>query len=216
MFSCNGGINMKEQLLAIRAWLKRNPLRPAFLSMGWNLTFALINGVISLIYSSYWYLTLFAYSLLLGLMKMSTLMLSGSKRRTEADMLRQNGVAMFCLAVIVCGLMVMTIRELHNPVKNKIVIIATAAYTFSFVGLTIYNTIKAHIQKSTVMISLRNISCASALISILSLERSMLGTFGDATDHFPLIMQAWSGGAAFLILIGLGISMLCLSKRIST
>ena len=181
--------------------------------MGWNLTFALVNGVISLIYTSYWYLTLFALYLLLGLMRMSAVTFSRSKRRKEADLLRHNGLAMFVLAVIVCGMMILTIRELHNPVKIKTVVIITAAYTFVFAGLSVYNMIRAHKQKSAILITLRNISCVGSIVSILSLERAMLGTFGNASEQSALLIQAWSGAAAFLILIGLSISMLRLSWR---
>lgn len=57
------------------------------------------------------------------------------------------------------------------------------------------------------MISLRNISCASAVVSVLSLERSMLGTFGKNSVRFTLSMEAWSGGLAFLILFVMGIGI---------
>ncbi len=204
---------MKKRLLRLAEGLKEIPFLSTLLSTGWNLTFALINGVISLVYSSYWYLTLFAFYLLLGLMKMSAVTLSRSKKRTEADLLRHNALAMFGLAVIVCGLMILTIKEVHNPVKNKTLMIITAAYTFVFVGLTVNNVIRAHMQKSAVMITLRNISCAGALVSLLSLERAMLGTFGNASNQFSLMMQAWSGGIVFVILIILGIGMLMISKK---
>ncbi len=203
---------MKQLIRQRIVRVKSIPFLSTLLGIGWNLTFAIVNGVISLIYSSYWYLTLFAFYLLLGLMKMSAVTLSRSKKRTESDLLRHNGLAMFGLAVIVCGLMILTIKEVHNPIKNKILMIVTAAYTFVFAGLTVYNVIRAHMQKSALMITLRNISCAGVLVSLLSLERAMLGTFGNASNHFSLMMQAWSGGIVFVILISLGIGMLIFSK----
>ncbi len=202
-----------EKIRAARAFVQRVPFLITMLTMGWNLVFALFNGVFSLIYSSYWYLTMFALYLLMGLMKLSAVTVSKSKRRTEADMLCHTALAMFGLAVIVCGLMILTIRESRNPPKNKAVMVITAAYTLIFVLVTIRNTVVAHRQRSQVMIALRNISCAGAIVSILSLERSMLGTFGAEAENFILGMEAWSGGIAFLILIVLGISMLVLSGR---
>ncbi len=204
---------MRQLLRWINETLNKRPLLPTMISMGWNLTFALINSVFSLVYRSYWYLTLCALYLILGLMKMSGVMLYGNRLRRENDILRRSGLAMFVLDIILCGLMHLTIRDLHNPVRNKIVMLITAAYTFAFVGLTIINTIRAHKQKSADLISLRNISCAGSLFSILSLERSMLGTFGDASDQFTMTIQAWSGAVVFLILTGLGINMLILSRR---
>ncbi len=94
---------MKKRLLRLAEGLKEIPFLSTLLSMGWNLTFALVNAVISMVYSSYWYLTLFAFYLLLGLMKMSAVTLSRSSKRTEADLLRHNALAMFGLAVIIYG-----------------------------------------------------------------------------------------------------------------
>ena len=49
---------------------------------------------------------------------------------------------------------------------------------------------------------------ASAIAAILSLERSMLGTFGDASDRFSMTMTIISGAVAFLLVIAIGISMI--------
>ncbi len=100
---------MKEPIKTIRDKLARVPFLPTLLSMLRNLTFAAVNGVISLVCFSYWYLTPPAFCLLPGL---------------------------------------------------------------------------------------------------ISLERSMLGTFGNAESPFSLLVQACSGGAAFLILAGMGVHML--------
>ncbi len=55
----------------IKEIMNKYPFLSTLLSMGWNLTFALINGVLSIVYHSYWYMTYFALYLLLGLMKIS-------------------------------------------------------------------------------------------------------------------------------------------------
>ena len=40
---------------------------------------------------------------------------------------------------------------------------------------------------------------------MLSLERSMLGTFGDVTDRFTPAMEMGSGAAAFVLIALIGI-----------
>lgn len=210
---CEWSKNMNRIAQKTEEFIRERPFLSHMMSTGWNLTFAIINGIISIVYRSYWYLTLFAIYLLFGLMRLSTLRLPKSKRRTAADLLWHNGLAMFGLAIIECGLMILTIVEHRNPLKGKMIAVITAAYTLVFLVLSIRNTIKAHRQKSAVMISLRNISCASAVVSVLSLERSMLGTFGTGSVRFTLSMEAWSGGIAFLILIVMGTGMLILSRK---
>ncbi len=208
---------LKERCAALaasaRELLRGRPFLAALPGMGWNLTYALLNGAFALAFSSWWSLTLCALYLLLGLMKLSVVTLPRSARRTERGMLRFCAAASFGLAVAACGLTVLTIHEGHNPERNMIVMIANAAYTFTFAGLAIRSMALAAKRKSPPLIALRNTSCAGALLSVLSLQRSMLGTFGDASDRFTPVMQACTGGVAFLLLIAMGVGMLVLSRR---
>ena len=42
---------------------------------------------------------------------------------------------------------------------------------------------------------------------MILLTRSMLGTFGNAADHFSVAMEAGLGFAAFLLLVLLGVNL---------
>jgi len=55
---------------------------------------------------------------------------------------------------------------------------------------------------------LRDISLAGATGAMLSLERMMLGTFGNASDTFSLVMEATSGAAAFVFITLMGMMLL--------
>ncbi len=223
VFICEtGGIAIDRSILRtdvntvirkIKERLRSIPFLTTILSMGWNLTFAIINAVFSIIYKSYWYMTLSVLYLLLGFMKIQTVTVISSKRRTEADMLRHNGIAMFWFAIVLSGLMIVTIRDRHNPARDKIVMITIALYTFIIVGVTIRNVVRTRMRRSFIRIALRNISCASALVSLVSLEGAMLGTFGDPSADFSFDVQAWSGAAAFVILMYLSISMYIMSGK---
>lgn len=193
--------------------LMATPCLTTLLSMGLNLTFALFNAVFSLVFDSWWHLTLSALSLLLGLMRLSAVAVSRSGHETASVPQRRTGLAMFALAIIVCGMQFLVIREAHNPVMLKALVIADALYPFIFLGLAVRNIWRAHRQQSEVLVAVRGISCACAVISMLALERSMIGTFGNAYGHSALAIQAWSGGAAFAILVGLGVGMLVRARR---
>ncbi len=203
---------MKDRVKQIVAKLRKIPLLGTILGMGWNLTFAIINAVLSIAYTSYWHLTLFSFYLLLGLMKMYTVSQTRSKKRKESTMLFWNGIAMFLIAVILCGLMILTIRERRNPSQDKIIMIVTAAYTFTYLGMTIRGAVRAFRNKSSVALSLRNISCASITAAFLSLERSMLGTFGQTgASNFNVVMQGWCGAVGFVFMLAQGVDFLVLS-----
>ena len=197
----------------IQQLLQRYPLLPAMLSTGWNFAYAVFNGSLGVIHRSYWFITLCAFYAVLGFMRLSVVTLGRNKRRTELSVMRHNGMAMCGLSIVLVGIMLLTIREHHNPIRNKTVMIVIAVYTFIFVGWTIRNTIKAHKDRSVQMITLRNISCASAIASMLSLERGMLGTFGDQNERFVRIVESSSGAVAFILLIGLGIGMILFANK---
>ena len=202
---------MKERL---RGFLRAHPLLPASLSTGWNLIYALFNGVLGLYYGSAWFLSLCAYYAVLGCMRLSAVTAGRSARRTPETVMRRNGLAMILLALTLSGIMVLTIREQHNARYGLIVMLAIATYTFCLVGWTIRNAVRAHKAHSPEGITLRNISCAAAVGSILSLQRAMLGTFGDAASTATLRMEAATGAGAFLILVCLGVEMVVLSRRL--
>ena len=89
-----------------------------------------------------------------------------------------------------------------------IVAIVQAAYTFIMFGVSLYNLLKAHKQKNPRMMIVRNISHASAIGAVLSLQRTMLGTFGAPGSSFNIQIEAWIGALAFLILIAVAVKMI--------
>lgn len=108
---------------------------------------------------------------------------------------------MVFLAVVICGMMILTIRETVYPVKNHAIAIIQAAFAFSLISAAVYNVIVSHRRKDGRMIMIRDLSLASALGSILSLERTMLGTFGVITDSFNIRITAFTGFLVFVILL---------------
>ena len=157
--------------------------------------------------ASWWYFTLCMFYLALGLMRMRVL-LAEQMGRSQTAVMRGIGISLALFSIVICGTTYLTIHEHQNPNKGMIEMIAIAAFTFVTAVMSIISTVKAHRKKSVSQITLRNISLAAAIGSMLSLERGMLGTFGDPTELFSIRMEAISGLAAFLLLIILGIGLI--------
>ena len=81
------------------------------------------------------------------------------------------------------------------------VIIAQAAFTFGIFVMAVINMVSAVRKKETGTLLMRCASFASAIGSMLSLERTMLGTFGDPGSSFVRNMEAGTGLGAFCLLI---------------
>lgn len=187
----------------------------ANMSMGWNAVYAIFNGVMGIIYHSFWFASMFAYYLVLSVMRFIVVSSKSKKRRkSESRMMKVIGTGMIFLAIVVSGIVCMGIAEKHNPKYHIIVMITIAAYTFYIVIQAIISFVKAQKRKNPLMIMLRNISMACAIVALLSLERSMLGTFGDAGDRFSMTMTIISGAVAVLLVIVIGVSMLIQAGRV--
>lgn len=188
----------------------------AVFSMGWNLLYALFNGVLGIAYRSYWFITLFAYYASLALMRFYVLRTIRNKRpkRTLIRLLRHIGIGLIVLSVVVGGIVILSV---FTPVAKKyplITMLSIATFTFFLTGRAAYNMLRA--RKSGVLstILLRNISFASAIVSILSLERSMLETFGGGTSELSKVMIPLSGAVAVLLIGFLGLSMMLAANEL--
>lgn len=183
----------------------------ALLGLTVNLLYAVFNAFLGFRYHSYWFLSMSAWYLIVGLLKL--FIFRRRKNEENADVLKNTGAGILFLAVVLSGIVCMGIAEQHNPVRELVVMIALAAYTFGYFGLAIYSARKAHKGNKDPEIARRSLALVCAIASMLSLERGMLGTFGDAGDHFTFVMEAASGLVAFLLLLLIGISLLRRKKH---
>ncbi len=188
---------------------KRYPLLTTLLGIIWNVSYGLFQLYLSYSQHSWWYLALAAFFLTLGLGR--TVVISG--KRNERTVMKILAFMMVFLAVIVAGITHLSINELIYPVRNRIVVIAQAAFSFGLISMAIYNLIVSGKRKESRIIMIRNLSLASALGSILSLQRTMLGTFGSPEDVFNLKMQALTGWLVFMILIIMAYELMKTSEK---
>jgi len=102
----------------------------------------------------------------------------------------------------------MAIAEKHNPKFPMVVMIAIAAYTFYMATMSIISSVKARRRKNVIHILLRDIVMTGMVGSMMALERSMLGTFGDGDGHFLMIMESATGAAGFILVLIMAVSLL--------
>ena len=93
---------------------------------------------------------------------------------------------------------------------HEITTIALAAYTFTSLTRAIINTVKYRKYNSPVYSASKAISLASACVSMLTLESTMLTTFGDETMSLTgrRILLGISGGVISVFIIAMAIYMI--------
>ena len=93
--------------------------------------------------------------------------------------------------------------------------IAMAAYTFTSLTTAIINVIKYRKYNSPVFSASKAISLAAALVSMLTLESTMLTTFGDGT--MTVVAQKWmlgaTGGVISALIVATAIYMIVIGTK---
>ena len=188
----------------------------AVFGMGWNLIYALFNGVMGIVYRSYWFWTLFAYYAALAVMRFYIVNTTRKKRprRTLIRLLRRIGIGLIGLSIVVSGIVILSVFSSVAKSYSLVMMLTIATFTFFLIVKAVMNIHKARKSGVLSLILLRNISLASAIVSILSLERSMLETFGTAGSRLTGIMIPVSGGVAVLLIAFLGVSMVLAASEL--
>lgn len=173
-----------------------------------NISYALYNGVLGIISHSIWFLSLCAYYTILSSMRFGVILQDRRNISTENFITRFCGVMLIVLAFVLLSSVYLSLTNNIAVKHQEIIMITIATYTFCKVVLAIINTVKIRKEDSLLLSTIRNIGCADAAVSILSLQRSMLVSFGAMEHDRIYMMNGITGAAVFIIIIALGIGMI--------
>ena len=91
--------------------------------------------------------------------------------------------------------------------------ITIATYTFYKITIAVIKAVKQHKNSSLLLKTIRNIRYAEVAASILTLQRSMLVSFGAVEADKIWLMNSVTGAAVCLFVLMLGISMIIKAIR---
>jgi len=184
--------------------------RTALLSLLANLAFAFFTGWIGIAGRSWWFVTLAAYYIILSVMRFAVLLFhrrSGEEAGTGLFIMRFTGVMFMLLAVTLAGAAYLSFSGDYGVRHHEIVIIAIALYAFIKIGAAITNLVKSRKSTAAALKVLRSISFAGGLVSIFSLQRSMLVTFEGMSTADISLFNALTGSAVYVAVFILGIHL---------
>lgn len=191
-------------------------------SFGASVIFALFNGVIGITNRSVWYGAMAAYYLLLCIMRSGAVryVCSLTQKNGETDIVREistrrrSGVLLIVLALALGVVVALVTRGEGVKSYPGYMIYIIALYTFLKVIMSVVNMVKSRKTSSPLIITLRNINHADALMSLLSLENAMLAEFGtDESAEFSVHMLTITGVAVCAGVLVIGITMAVKPKR---
>lgn len=178
-----------------------------------NIAYAVYNGVLGFIYSSLWFLTLSAYYIILSVMRFAAVSYEHKNNlditvKPEEFVMRFTGVMLMILSLVLLGSVYYSISHEVAKANGKIVMITIASYTFYKVIIAFVNAGKIAKHRSPLLTTIRNIACADAAASIMSLQRSMLISFKGMSLSKIKLMNTITGSFVCLFIFILGLIMI--------
>ena len=90
-----------------------------------------------------------------------------------------------------------------------VVVISIAAYTFYKIITAVIHMVRVRKLRSPLLTALRNIGAANALVSLLTIQTTMLASFSSEGSSLDAnLMNAVTGFAVCVLVAALGISMI--------
>ncbi len=186
----------------------------------WNTAYALLHLGMGFWHHSFWFCSLAGYYIFLAVMRFFLVRFTskhkpGEKMREE--LLRYRTCGWIFLGMnIMLSLMVFFMVYWNRTFRHhEITTIALAAYTFTAFTVAIINIIKYRKYNSPVYTASKAISLTAAGVSILTLEATMLTTFGDGnmSNLTRKIMLGCTGGVVSVFVIIMAIFMIAQSGK---
>ena len=213
----------KDENKYARRWQDDDRLRVNVSLYGtliWNAAYALLQLGMGFWHHTFWFYSLAGYYICLAVMRFflaryTTKHKPGQKMREELIRYRLCGwffLAMNLALALIIFFMVYWNRTFEH---HMITAIAMAAYTFAAFTIAIINIVKYRQYNSPVYSASKAISLAAACVSMLTLEATMLTTFGDGSmDAITRkIMLGCTGGAVSVFIIVMAVYMIKQSNK---
>ena len=168
-----------------------------------NLAFSVYHLVLGITSGSWWLLTVGVYYLLLSFARFFVLRIKTS----PGVITKLTGVMLMILSLPLFGTVVLSVVRDRGIVFHEIVMIAIALYAFTKITLAAIKLIKLRGRKSARDRALNTVSFAAALVSIFTLQRSMLVSFEGMTEIEIVIMNLVTGYAVCIAVFWLGLNL---------
>lgn len=185
----------------------------ASLSFLLNLLYAIYHGILGILELSLWFFILCAYYILLSTMRFSAVL---CERRNRSDasiaqeyfVMKLSGALLILLSLILSGMVFISLTQNIAAKHDKIIMITIAAYTFFKLIMAAVRAFRQRKKPSPLLAVIRSISYAEIAASVLTLQRSMLVSFGSksAADAYGMNLLTGSGVCLFVFVLGAAIT----------
>lgn len=182
-----------------------------FCSIVLNIIYVIFKLVMGIWYKSLWLISFAIYYFILVITRINIAKEELKRKVTlkeEYLKYRKTGITLLLVNLFLVIIILVIVNQKIIIRYNQIISIAIAAYTFYLMISSIINLIRYRKYKSPLMVSAKVVNVVTSLISVLSLEIAMLGTFGAEKQEFNETMIMATGGGISIIIIIISLYMI--------
>lgn len=193
----------------------------AYGSLALNVIMTLAKGASGWISGSWWPITFSAYYMILCIArfvlikssrKLARLENADEREKQEWKAYRVCGGLLLTMTVVLFGVVVLIVKDGNRFTYYGFLIFAVALWDFYCLTTAIIYMIRNRKRHSPIIVAIKTIGFASALVSILSLQTAMFASFGGGYA-FQNMMNLVTGSAVSLTLLATGLIMLIKSTK---
>jgi hypothetical protein len=184
-------------------------------SLAWNSLYGIFQLWLGFYHHTFWFYSLGAYYICLAVMRFFLVRqmrryAPGERIVSELEKYRACGIVFLVMNLALTLIIFFMVYWNRTFEHHMITAIAMAAYTFTALTVAIVNVIKYRKYNIPVFSASKAISLTAALVSVLTLESTMLTTFGDGTMTAAgrKIMLSATGGVISLFIVKTAIYMI--------
>ena len=214
--------SFKAENKLARLWQSDERLRvkvSLYGALAGNTAYALFQLWLGVYHRSFWFYSFAGYYVLLAVMRASLARhtrayRAGERMKDELIKYRACGWVLLAMNLALSVIVFFMVYWNRTFVHHEITTIAMAAYTFTSFSFAIVNIVKYRKYKSPVYSASKAISLAAACVSMLTLESTMLTTWGQGeSDGFRRIMLASTGAAIAILFVVMAIYMIAQGSK---
>lgn len=212
----------KQENRYAKRWLEDEHLRinvSLYGSLLWNTVYGVFQLWLGYVHHTFWFYSLGAYYIFLAVMRFFLVSHTRAHKPGEkmaAELIRYRACGWIFLVMNLALTLIIFFMVYWNRtfVHHEITTIAMAAYTFTAFTVAIVNLIRYRKYNSPVYSASKAISLTAACVSMLTLESTMLTTWGqEESPLFRQLMLALTGIAVSGFIVVMAIYMIVQSSK---
>ena len=213
----------KDENKYARRWQDDTRLRvnvSLYGSFAWNALYGIFQLWLGFYHHTFWFYSLGAYYICLAVMRFFLVRHTrkyapGERMQIELKKYRACGIVFLVMNLALALIIFFMVYWNRTFEHHMITAITMAAYTFTALTTAIINVIKYRKYNSPVYSASKAISLAAALVSMLTLESTMLTTFSDGTMTAmeQKIMLGATGGVISVLIVATAIYMIAVGTK---